>query len=124
MVDKRFQKKQISFAKNVLRRASLKWKPRNEAFKSAKVSYGKYKCADCEQIFRRKDVELDHKDPVINIQKGFIDLNEFVHRLFAPIEGWAVLCVTCHSIKTAIENEMREHFKKKKLTKKKKRETI
>lgn len=42
-----------------------------------------YTCAECKRKFKGTEVAADHIDPVIEIEKGFIDWNTFVERL-----GW------------------------------------
>jgi hypothetical protein len=112
------------FIINNLRKASWKWGPKNEAKKLAKVAYGKYKCADCQQIHRASDVKVDHINPVVDPVAGFIDWNTYIPRMFCDLTGYQVLCDTCHDAKTAREKEIRKANKKpafkKKITRKKK----
>lgn len=98
-----------TFVKFALRRASLKWPPRNQAMRNARVERGKYKCAMCEEIFGPTEVQLDHIKPVVDIQEGFVDLNTYVERLLPYEDGWQCLCKSCHDIKTSIEDAMRSN---------------
>jgi 5-methylcytosine-specific restriction endonuclease McrA len=82
-------------------------KPRDEAWKKARVSYGKYQCAHCQQLFGPKEVERDHVDPVIDPATGFVDWNTWFARLDCPTEGFQILCITCHDKKSAEENRRR-----------------
>lgn len=109
ILDPRHRKRVDSFVKSILRRGTLKWKPRNDALKAARIAHGKYICAECKQITRRKDIQLDHKLPVIDIKTG----QEDKYRLYSPNENWQVLCLSCHDTKTRLENEMRQHYKNK-----------
>lgn len=106
-----------SFVKAKLRQASLQWKPRNEALKLARVDRGLYRCAMCKELFKNGNFQLDHENPVVPLDVdwdyGDIDWNVYIPRLLAYVEGWQVLCSTCHDSKTAIENQMRIKFKEK-----------
>lgn len=93
--------------KNKLRRASYMWPPRKEAIVNARVERGKYKCNSCENIFGPKEIQLDHINPVINEEEGFVDWNTYIERLFCSTELFQVLCKPCHEMKTFFENEIR-----------------
>lgn len=103
----------ISFIKSALRAASRKWPPKWEALKKACVgkkvnpATGKlifhYKCAACSRLFKAIDVQVDHIDPVVDIDRGFKGWDEYIDRMFCEIDGLQVLCKECHSIKTANE---------------------
>lgn len=121
----------VNFIKNTLRRSSYRWSPRGEAEKAARISRGLYRCRVCEGEFARKDVELDHVEPVVPInvswmdEDGNPDWNIFIRRLFCEKEGYQIICKRCHENKTAIEDTMRAHYneeRKNKLDKKKKEE--
>lgn len=94
-----------------LRRLSYMWPPRNEAKKLARVERGKYKCAQCNNIFGPKEVVLDHINPVVPIE-GFQDLGHFVESLFCDVSGFQVLCIADHDTKTTQEDILRENNKK------------
>lgn len=119
----------ITFAKTVLRGAFRKWYAGNEAAKRCRVARGQYKCEGCGQVMKRKDLQIDHIKPVVDIKTGFTDLEDWVMRLLVPPEELQMLCFFkdeetgeswgCHSSKTASENAMREFYKTKKKGKKK-----
>lgn len=94
-----------------LRRLSYQWPNRNEAKKLARVERGKYKCAECNNIFGPKDVALDHINPVVPVE-GFENLGAFVESLFCNTEGFQCLCKSCHDSKTFLENKLRKELKK------------
>jgi 5-methylcytosine-specific restriction endonuclease McrA len=114
-----------TYVKNILRRASTRWKPKSKAYDKAKKQIGEYstgrpkyewKCAMCSETFKRKDTVADHVDPVIPLE-GFksgleLDLNEYVVRLFCGVDGYQILCKDCHDIKTRDENIIRKEVKK------------
>lgn len=120
----------ITFAKLVLRNSSRKWYANNEVFKRCRVSRGNYKCEGCGQILKKKNLQIDHIDPVVDIKTGFQNLHDWVLRLFVPPEKLQALCYFerdtgekdekgktiietwgCHPLKTSGENSMREYYK-------------
>lgn len=100
--------KQKSFFISTLRRSTFRWKPRNNVLKAARVAYGKYKCASCGEIVRAKDKVLDHIDPAVDPEKGWQGADSLVERMLPYEEGWQVLCILCHTIKTEKENNIRK----------------
>lgn len=118
-----------AFVKGKLRRVSILWPARNQAKTRARVSRGRYKCEQCSSIQKPKEIELDHKEPVIPLTgmvlrtdgSGRIDYNVYIDRLFCSADNFAVLCLQCHSVKTELEGKVRDHHRgiKKKKGKKK-----
>lgn len=102
-----------TFVKSLLRRGTFHWRARTEAMAAARVERGKYKCATCEDLFGPKEIILDHIEPVVDPKVGFIDFDVYIKRMFPPKEGFQTLCTTCSDQKTAVEDSMREHYKKK-----------
>jgi len=103
-----------------LRRSSLYWPPRNEAFKLARINRGIYQCAICKKGFGRKEVVADHLTPVVKLS-GFTDWQEYITRMFPDVMGFSIICRPCHQSKTNEESILRKLHKKTKLTKKKKK---
>lgn len=103
-----------TWVKGVLRRASLRWPPRNEALVRARVARGDYECAMCKGIFKRQQVDLDHISPVVDVEDGFTGFDEFVETLFCDVENFAVLCKECHAQKTSLEVQYRKYARRKK----------
>lgn len=118
MIDQRLK----AFIIHTLRRASYRWYARNEALRLSRVERGFYKCAACKQTFARKEVQIDHINPVVKIT-GFTTWDDYINRLFCPVEGLQILCLTCHDSKTLIEQNRRKKHKKT-LTKSKKSSKI
>lgn len=108
-----------TFLTGILRRASLKWPARTEALRQARVDRGLYKCAMCENVFKKQETSVDHKEPVIPMDSSFTDWNTFIERLFVGVEGLQVLCHTCHNLKSQIEDDMRATYNAKRKAKKK-----
>lgn len=102
-----------TFVKHALRRASYRWGPRSEVFKAARVSRGVYQCAKCANHVGRKLIKMDHIAPVVDPKRGWQGWDEYVLRMFPPVNGFQALCKDCHSVKTKKENEVRRSVKKK-----------
>ncbi len=96
----------MGWVRSLLRRGTLKWKPRNDALILARRPYDgpdkrrkwEYECAICGLYFPRKQVEVDHKDEAGTLT-SLDDLPGFVERLFCEVEWLRVLCKECHSAK-------------------------
>lgn len=107
--------KQKAFALNALRRASFKWKPRKIAEDLARVenpvfTHHKdkdrcrvgFRCAHCDGVFRAKEKQLDHIERVGSIEQS---LDILAERMYPGVDGWQVLCIDCHQIKTWLEEQ-------------------
>lgn len=97
----------MSWIKNAIRRASYKFPPRYLTKVNARVRRGVYKCQICGLEKKAKDIQLDHKEPVINPDTGFVDWNDFIGRMFPDLDGWQALCAECHQAKSESENKVR-----------------
>lgn len=94
-----------------LRRCHYKWLPRKQCYTNSRVSRGKYQCAKCKNIFPPKEVQIDHKEPVIEVGVGFVDWNTYIERLFSPLSNYQTLCKACHTKKSNKENKKRRDIK-------------
>ena len=101
-----------TFVTASLRRASLRWPPRNMALKKARVDRGLYRCSMCGESFKKDDIHIDHIEPVISPQHGFQGWDDFIEKLFCEEEQFQILCKYDHDVKTLIEDEMRKSLKK------------
>lgn len=129
-----FQKFLKNFVIQTLRRATYRWPYKNIARTNSRIERAFYECSSCKGAFGPKDINLDHVQPVIDVERGFTDWNDFINRLFVKTEGFQVLCETCHTNKTNVENLMRQKYgqkpiktrkkAKKDLTEKKNKSTI
>ena len=100
-----------TFLTGYLRRASLAWPARNEALTDARTSRGWYKCAMCQEDYKREQVDIDHIKPIVSLKDGFTSWDEYIANLFCPKEGFQILCKNCHETKTLIEDQMRMQYK-------------
>lgn len=114
-----------SFVISALRSASQRWGPKNTAKTKARVSRGVYECQGCgkhgpatlpppEGKKRRiNNACVDHIDPVVDPETGFVDWNTYIERMFCELDGFQVLCHKCHTAKTQKEREVANERKKK-----------
>jgi len=106
---KKYNKK--TFVTGALRRASLRWPPRNMALKKARVDRGLYRCSMCGESFKRDDIHIDHIVPIVDPSKGFIGWDDYIEKLFCQEEEFQILCKYDHEVKTLLEDEMRKALK-------------
>lgn len=102
----------------VLRQGTRRYPPKYETLNAAKTKKktnpktGRqaqhYACAKCKQDFPQKEVQVDHKKPVVDPKDGFIDWNTYITRLFCEQKNLQVLCSTCHGSKTEKEKLTRK----------------
>lgn len=59
-----------------------------------------YLCSVCETWTKSTAVSVDHIEPVVGVDEGFVDYNTFVARVFCPKENLQVICDGCHDKKT------------------------
>jgi len=117
-----------SFVRSNLRKASLKWPPRQQAMAAARRALTKpvgrrkweYLCAGCHEWCEGKHVQVDHKIPCGSLNCAE-DLPGFVTRLFCEVEDFQLICDACHYVKTGKERRKRATSKKKKPAKKTRR---
>lgn len=100
----------FDWIKKPIERESVKWPPRQQALKKAsrisqlpdKRIKWERQCNHCKNWFKTKDVQLDHIVPKGKYSKerffGWLD------RLLCKADGFQVLCIPCHKIKSASEH--------------------
>jgi hypothetical protein len=116
--------------KEVLQEARVELPPKTLKDGSlGKKNQIRYKCAECKKLFSQKDVQVDHKDTVVPLDKSEseMDFDEWVKTIVRGIyckkDNLQVLCSTkkkdlpegessCHNLKSRKENFVREEFKK------------
>jgi 5-methylcytosine-specific restriction endonuclease McrA len=98
--------------RSALRQKSRWWKPAAEAKKKARKKYigpnkrrkWVFECAECKGLFPDKEIHIDHIIPAGSL-RCYDDLPGFVERLFCEVDGFQVLCETCHHTKTQKERK-------------------
>jgi len=80
-----------------------------EAMRRVKIESNQYRCEGCKGIFKLREVQVDHIEPVVSVKTGWRGLAEFAFRLFCPASGLQVLCEDkCHLAKSTNENKDRK----------------
>jgi 5-methylcytosine-specific restriction endonuclease McrA len=99
-----------AFAKNALRQSFRKWHASYECKIQARVERGKYKCANCGELFKDKECETDHISPVVPVDVIGKEqsLDDYADRLLVEVDKLANLCKTCHKAKSATEMGLRK----------------
>ena len=71
-------------------------------------------CTECGTIDAQYLMDVDHREPVVPIDRSFADMSmdEALDRQWCELEKLDVLCSDCHDGKTAIENKERRRIKK------------
>ena len=101
-----------SFITSVLRSGSRRWPAKYDCIKEAYVETkinpksGRlakhYQCAKCGDTFTSTNIQVDHIEPIIG-PKGFTTWDDYIEKLFCPIENLQTLCKECHKAKTKRE---------------------
>lgn len=96
------------------RRYPKKYEVLKEAFvdkrlneKTKRVS-SHYRCNKCKEVFPTKEVNVDHVNPIVPPSTGFTSWDDFINNLFCDKSNLQVLCSTCHTAKSAVENKLRK----------------
>jgi 5-methylcytosine-specific restriction endonuclease McrA len=85
-------------------RSYLKW----DALRRVKIAPNQYKCEVCGNVFKLREVQVDHLEPVVEPTVGWESIRVFAYRLFSPSETLQVLCQdNCHKNKSKKENKVR-----------------
>lgn len=61
-----------------------------------------YRCAKCKAVKPRKEVQVDHIEPVV-AATGFVDWNTYISRMYCSESNLQVLCKKCHKTKSLKE---------------------
>jgi 5-methylcytosine-specific restriction endonuclease McrA len=96
-------------------RRVFRWSPERKAVanESEKLAGIKDKrlCNMCGQVFDKGLVAVDHKEPVIDPNKGFESWDTYYARLFVTRDLLQALCKECHQAKSNGENKIRRTVK-------------
>ena len=105
----------------VLRQGTRRYPPKYETLNDAKTTKKvnpktkrlaqHYACAKCKADFPQKEVQVDHKKPVVDPKQGFVDWNTYIERLFCDKKNLQVLCTSCHEVKSSKEKTKRKSIK-------------
>lgn len=95
------------FIRSGLRQMSRRWPPRKLAELAVRRPYTgdnarqkwEYQCAECQKWWKGAEIEVDHITPCGTL-KSFDDIAGFAERLFCEIDGFRVVCIHCHKLKT------------------------
>lgn len=102
----------FSFLRSALRAKSRFWIPAQECRKAArrpnqssnKRLKWEIQCNKCKNWFPDKECSADHLQAAGSLN-SFEDLPEFCRKLFCEIEGYQMLCSTCHNTKSQEERK-------------------
>lgn len=72
------------------------------------VPLTEFQCAICQSWVPRKDIQVDHIEPVIPIDGTFTNWEDFITRLFCDSSNLQCICSTCHHTKTQTEKKLRK----------------
>lgn len=50
---------------------------------------------------------MDHSNPVVDVENGWTNWEDYLDGLFVKESDWKILCLECHASKTLRENEER-----------------
>lgn len=111
-----------SFITSLIRAGSRKWGPRNLAKLKARNPYklknknGRYVyhslCAKCNKLIPETESTVDHINPVVDPNVGFVDWDTYIKRMFCEVDGFQVLCKPCHKNKTDEEKDVAKRRRK------------
>ena len=73
----------------------------------------RYICDSCKEAFGIKDINVDHKEPIIPIGILSRDMSwdVIIQNIFCTVSNLQVLCRTCHTAKSKQENAERKKIK-------------
>ena len=90
----------------------MRWGPIAECLKAARVGRGEYLCSGCKETVpattkvggrRTKNVHVDHIEPIVDPDVGFVSYDVLIERMFCETEGFQILCKPCHNNKSSAE---------------------
>jgi 5-methylcytosine-specific restriction endonuclease McrA len=103
-----------SALRGAFRRFPTKYEVLKEAYVGKKINEktkrtsSHYLCNECKKEYPTSEVNVDHIYPIVDPEVGFVSWDEFILRLFCEKSNLQVLCSTCHTKKTKLENIKRK----------------
>ena len=69
-----------------------------------------YQCRACMGGFKATEIQVDHIESIVpmGMKQCDMTIDEYVARLFCPVENLQCLCHDCHLIKSKAERELRK----------------
>src|SRR5688572_7516740 len=102
-----------SFITSAIRGGFRRWPPKYDVLRAAFVGRkinkksnreaNHYECAECAHHYPQSNVQVDHKNPVVDPKVGFVSWDVFIERLFCEADNLQVLCKPCHKEKSREE---------------------
>lgn len=92
----------FNFLRTTFRRGFQRYPLKYQALKRAKVGTKQFECASCKEIFRQKDIKVDHIKPCGKL-RSYDDIARFVTTLFCGLDNLQILCDKCHNHKTLLD---------------------
>lgn len=98
----------LAFIRSALRSKWLRWKPRGDAFLSArrkaqgdnKKLKWQFQCAVCSNWFAQKECECDHYPKDAGSILSVKDIGQFCENLFCETDNLRICCKPCHAAYT------------------------
>lgn len=72
-----------------------------------KKNWVQRQCEVCQEWVSSSKMAVDHINPVVSVDDGFQDWNEFIDRLWCDISNLQRICDMCHDAKTSSERVAR-----------------
>lgn len=96
-----------------LQKARVELPRKTKTGKISVVPHVFYRCAKCLELWKEKEVQVDHIDPVVPVDKpeSEMTIGEYAYRVFK--NECQVLCKPCHKEKSKKENKQRIDNKRK-----------
>lgn len=80
---------------------------RKDAVKKATLPDGRSRCEMCHGPFEKSMTDVDHMDPVVSIEEGWTNWDDYINRLLCAADRLRVLCKPCHRNLTGQQNVAR-----------------
>lgn len=115
-----------SFIVSAIRKSSSRWGPKNESKRDARHPVKLVNergrlvfhsvCVMCKDVIPETTSSVDHIEPVIDPEIGFVSWDEYIKRMYCEKAGFQVLCKPCHDAKTKGEREVGTERKRRERT--------